>query len=125
MEQLSMLKLFHICLQTLLEVVSVFLSKIIQSSKNSTHFPVTTRIERVLDFLFENGADINGKYYSDGETLLHYAIRHTDPSPFNMKYFYKGVFEHLISRGADVNAQNDQGFAPLHLAVNRGIIDIN
>lgn len=79
----------------------------------------------MLDFLFENGADINGKYYPDGEALLHQAIRQTDPSPFNMKYLYKGLFEYLICRGADVNAQNDQGYAPLHLAANDGNIDIH
>lgn len=42
-----------------------------------------------------------------------------------MKYFYKGLFKYLICRGADVNAQNDQGYAPLHLAANEGNIDIH
>lgn len=69
----------------------------------------------MLDFLFENGADINGKYYPVGETLLHQAIKQTNPSPFNMKYFDKGLFKYLVCRGANVNAQN----------ANEGNIDIH
>lgn len=71
----------------------------------------STEYEKILDLLFANGADINRKYYTNGETLLHRAIAITDPSRFYMQYF-KGLSKYLICKGADVNARNNRGYEP-------------
>lgn len=79
---------------------------------------MSTANQEILELLFANGADINGKYNPNGNTLLHEAINGTDPSEY--KSFFKGLFTYLIRKGADVNARNDQGYGPLHIAVEKG-----
>lgn len=80
---------------------------------------MSTANEKILDLLFANGADINRKYFSNGDTLLHRTIAHTDPSLY--KGFFKGLFQFLIRKGADVNARNNDGYGPLHMAVDEGL----
>lgn len=79
---------------------------------------MSTANQKILELLFANGADINGKYYSNGNTFLHEAIEQTDPSEF--KSFFKELFTYLIRKGADVNARNNQGYGPLLVAVEKG-----
>lgn len=88
--------------------------------KSHVFIAVSSENERILDLLFANGADINYPYYPNGETFLHKAIEITNPSRFNMEYFFKFLFKYLIRKGADVNAKNSYGYAPLHVAVSNG-----
>jgi ankyrin repeat protein len=65
----------------------------------------------VVEFLLENGADINAKD-SNGEF-----------SPLDLAlscYHYMDVVELLVSKGADVNTRSKQGLTPLEEAAMRG-----
>eukprot|EP01027_Heterolobosea_sp_BB2_P014661 GEZU01021028.1.p1 GENE.GEZU01021028.1~~GEZU01021028.1.p1 ORF type:complete len:215 (-),score=56.31 GEZU01021028.1:20-664(-) len=66
----------------------------------------------VLEFLLENGADINFQD-KDGYSALHYAALngHTD------------VVRHLVKEGANVNAVDNQLRTPLHRACEKNRFD--
>ena len=53
------------------------------------------------------GADFRGRAYK-GDTLLHSVVQREEEAPEIIKY--------LVSLGLDVNARNDPGNTPLHLA---------
>lgn len=40
---------------------------------------------------------------------------------FYTKKLRKGLFKFLIRKGADVNARNNDGYGPLHMAVDAGL----
>lgn len=62
----------------------------------------------VVTFLVEHGANVNLQD-KDGETALHYAVRHRRNS-------YNDVLSCLIKHGADVNARSNDYLTPLMLA---------
>ena len=85
----------------------------------------------VIKILLDHGADINSKDRK-GNTPLHYVCSEfpfdycVPDNPKVHATFYRGCFckkcqlerlEYLISRGANVNAQNEMGQTALHLAV--------
>ncbi|WP_419420736.1 ankyrin repeat domain-containing protein [Legionella sp. D16C41] len=72
---------------------------------------------KMLDFLFENGADprIGGR---DGQTPLALLIDKKD-----LNYLEKAaeiVMDRFMNHGANVNAVDDNGFTPLHEAARTG-----
>lgn len=46
------------------------------------------------------------------DTVLHVAARYFD-------YYSDRILEHFISKGANINAKNDIGYAPLHVAAEK------
>lgn len=95
-------------MSSLKQIVSFALLIFIASSCTTTHpFIVATDngdLARVTSMLENDPNLINVR------TALHCAIEKG----------HKDIAEYLISRGADVNAINDDGFTPLKLAVIRG-----
>eukprot|EP01071_Lankesteria_metandrocarpae_P003707 Lankesteria_metandrocarpae@DN3125_c0_g1_i1.p1 len=70
----------------------------------------------VIKLLIENGADVRLASKKTGETPLHIAAFHRN----------KGVVEVLLETEAkkDVNVQDQHGYTPLLVAVNRGASDV-
>lgn len=66
----------------------------------------------IIKFLIENGADVNGKNYTDSSPL-HYAVA--------LKNKGTEIIKLLIDKGANVNAKNSYGDTPLHRAVFRSL----
>jgi ankyrin repeat protein len=58
------------------------------------------------ELLIENGAQI-GVRSKNGETALHYAVR----------FRHYEIVEFLVAKGADVNAENNYVWPPLHGAI--------
>jgi len=63
--------------------------------------------------LISNGADIHSPTDKYGDAPLHRATNST----------FIELIKLLIEKGADINAQNNEGWSPLHNAVNNRIID--
>ena len=68
----------------------------------------------VVKLLLGKGVDVNAKAKLIGNAALHIAAADGN----------REVVEFLISKDADVNAQNGAGKAPLHIAVERGHLDV-
>jgi ankyrin repeat protein len=60
----------------------------------------------VIEYLIEQGVNVNAKSDSSGLTPLHYAAMGNSPE----------VVQSLISKGADVRMKDRQGMTPLHHA---------
>jgi ankyrin repeat protein len=74
-----------------------------------------------VEHLIKNGTNVN-KRYNDfdnqlyKQTFLHLAVR--------LNYYRNDMITLLIDNGAQINAQEGVGKSPLHLAVDRGNIEI-
>ena len=83
------------------------------------HFATWRSNKETMEFLIDNGADVNAKR-NDGAIALHYAVW----------FGLKGKTEFLLSKGSDVKARDgdNDGATPLHEAVmrspNNGIIEL-
>lgn len=64
-----------------------------------------------MNILIANGLEINTKIW-EGDTILHIAVRY-------FSSFYGRIFKYFISKGANVNAKNDTGYTPLHVAAEK------
>ncbi|MHC4752135.1 MAG: ankyrin repeat domain-containing protein [Planctomycetota bacterium] len=74
------------------------------------HYAAERGHKDVVELLIARGANINAKRgYPVGDTPLHSAVR----------VGHKDIVEFLIEKGADVNAKNNNGQAPLDVAVSR------
>lgn len=67
----------------------------------------------VAKLLISNGADIHSSTVKYGDAPLHNAVNST----------FIELIKLLIEKGADINAQNNDGWSPLHNAVNNKDID--
>ena len=71
-----------------------------------------------IEFLLSKGADIHAKEYVFGATPLYLAM-------WNKRWNKRGeIVKYLVSRGADVLAQDGSGNIPLHWAANYCNIDV-
>jgi len=67
----------------------------------------------LLDFMIENGADINAKN-EDEATPLHYAAASG----------HLRVVEYLVNQKADINAKDEDDWTPLHIAAWNGHLSV-
>ncbi len=72
--------------------------------------------KELIDVLLAHGAYINGRDLDDGQTALFQVLGYTR----------KGgdITEYLVSKGADVNAEDNSGFTPLSLALGKHKISV-
>lgn len=65
-------------------------------------------------------ADVNQRDTVTGDTPMHLLVSHF----LKNLVAARKILEFLLSSGADINAQNLEGWTPLHLAVKKGSLDI-
>lgn len=72
-------------------------------------------LEKVKRMLDARPDMLNAKHAEQGgQTMLHYAVWHNQ----------RDVVEYLLSRGADVNARDDNAATPLHVAAWKGHAEV-
>lgn len=69
---------------------------------------------KLVEFLIENGADINMSDNENGETALFYAVRHN----------FIDIVKFLLSHGADENAIDKKRQTVLRIAENKNMFEI-
>ena len=78
------------------------------SGYTSLHLAVEEGHKGIVEFLIENGADVNARS-TNYDISLHLAVEEG----------HKEIVELLIQKESDINAQDFWGMTPLHLAVWR------
>lgn len=71
------------------------------------HWAVTNNKPAIAKLLLERGANARAKYDDDGHTDLHMAMFHSS----------KELAQVLLEHGADINAKDNFGYTPLHIAL--------
>lgn len=88
--------------------------------------------QEVIHLLLDRGADINQKDIQ-GNTILHHAIRnyccenvyyYHMTSEQEYQFRYQSYINDLLKLNANVNAKNNKGKTPLHLAVKKQYVEI-
>lgn len=71
------------------------------------HWAVTNNKPAIAKLLLERGANARAKYDDDGHTDLHMAMFHSSQE----------LAQVLLEYGADINAKDNFGYTPLHIAL--------
>ena len=88
------------------------LSSIIKKSRNVSPLPFKYIMKVSNRFLEEMDVNIEGKTKKDGQTLLHFAAK------IDSQYLH-----YLLPKFKDVNTCDKNGFTPLHLACEAGLLE--
>ena len=83
------------------------------------HLAVAKLDVESVRLLIKNGADINDKDSSSGDTPVHLLVNVYSKSFSSARE----ILEMLALNGADLNAKNNDLWTPLHLAVKKGSFD--
>jgi len=88
---------------------------------NKVQVPLGMKTDDIINLL-QRFLRLNPRSHSDGNTLLHLAAWHTTPvAEFRAKSVYKPpcieTMKLILHAGCEVNAVNNEGNTPLHLAV--------
>ena len=110
------------------------------SGRNALHIASSFGMCDVVMEMIQHGAHCNhptsgGKSANidvadtDGNTALHHAVQHYDPSAAWSRYSVSGVpsksvVDILLQNKADVNIVNDSGETPLYAAASREFLDV-
>ena len=79
------------------------------------HFSVESHKIDIVKLLIKNGANINAVTSTRKRSPLHRAFT---------RYCNTSLIIELINNGADINIQDDDGKAPLHFAMEGGLIEV-
>ncbi len=91
---------------TSLEIVKVLVKNGATGLSRGLHHAAQNSALNVIEYLLENGADINMKSHHEGKTALHHACQHG-----NLE-----VVTFLVEKNADLDVKDNEGLTPLHLA---------
>lgn len=101
----------------LIEQYGTFKFKIMNFERKSLyHFAVSEGKIELVQFLLENGWDIN-EVNMEGDGALYYAMVKKSPSAMKMMRF-------LVEKGINMNPVSAQGATPLHYAIDRSCIEV-
>lgn len=89
------------------------INSITKAGLTPLHMAIKTRNFEVIDFLLENGANIEAKD-EKGFTPLYYAVvmNHIE------------ITTHLLKKGANPNTQNELGNTPMHQVARKDRVDM-
>jgi len=89
-----------------LDIAKVLVKNGATSLSRGLHYAAQNSKLNMLEYLLEQGADINMKSLHEGKTALHHASQHG-----NLE-----VVTFLAEKNADLKIKDNEGLTPLHLA---------